>query len=251
LDGQEVAIKTIRTEVAPSEREVKRFLRETEILARLWHPNIVRFYEAQLHGDRLYFVMEYVAGTDSQRLLKGRGPLPVGLAVGLVCQALYGLHYAHDQGFVHRDIKPANLLVSETKGRVACKLADFGLARAYQDSAFSGITMLGDLGGTPAYMPPEQITDYRGVGTAADQYSAAATLYRLLTGQYAFEFGKDSSQKRLMKVIFEDPIPIQARRPDLPAPLARAIHRALAKQPEERFDDMAGFHSALMPFAAE
>jgi len=122
--------------------------------------------------------MELATGPDFDRILKNRGPSPIKPAVRGICQMLTGLAHAHEKGFVHRDIKPANILVHKDGTTKTTKLADFGLARAYEVSQLSGVTMQGDVGGTPRYMPPEQVTHFRNVKPAADQYSAAATLYR-------------------------------------------------------------------------
>ncbi len=124
-DGPPVALKTITPAVAHSAGTVGRFLREASVLRQLNHPNIVEFREIGQAGDRLYFVMDYVPGTDAEGLVKGhRGPLPVGRAVGLACQVLDGLAYAHARGFVHRDIKPKNILVETSAGLDRVKLAD-------------------------------------------------------------------------------------------------------------------------------
>ena len=248
-DDCQVALKLVQPAVAAPEYEVEFFLREADILRQLRHPRIVSFLEMGHEGDHLYFAMEYVPGTDGSRLLQTHGPLPIGRAVGLVCQALGALQYAHDLGFVHRDVKPANLLVGGSAENEVCKLADFGLARAYQASSMSGLTMVGDVGGTLPYMPPEQITHYRDAKPPADQYAVAATLYRLLTGHHLFELD-DSNEERLMKILCEEPVPLFHRRPDVPAGLCKAIHRALEKEPEDRFPDAAAFRDALLPLAA-
>ena len=183
-DGTPVALKTITPAVVHSAATVGRFLREASVLRQLNHPNIVEFREIGQAGDRLYFAMEYVPGTDADGLLKGhRGPLPVARAVGLVCQVLDGLAYAHARGFVHRDIKPHNILVETSGGRDLVKLADFGLARLYLSSPLSGLTLMGELGGTSAYMSPEQVTNFREAKPPADLYSTGATLYYLITGK--------------------------------------------------------------------
>src|SRR5436189_104546 len=137
----------------------------------LRHPHIVGFRDMGEVGGQLYFAMEFVRGSDAHRLLKTHTLLPIGRAVGLVCQLLEALEYAHAKGFVHRDIKPANLLVEEAGGREVPKLADFGLARVYQTSQLSGLTMMGDVGGTVAFMAPEQITHYREAKPPVDQYA--------------------------------------------------------------------------------
>ena len=161
-DGTPVALKTITPAVIHSAGTVGRFLREAGVLRQLDHPNIVKFREIGQAGDRLYFAMDYVPGTDADGLVKGhRGPLPIARAVGLACQVLDGLAYAHARGFVHRDIKPKNILVEASDGRDRVKLADFGLARLYLSSPLSGLTLTGQAGGTPGFMPPEQVTNFR------------------------------------------------------------------------------------------
>ena len=250
-DRTDVALKTIRPAASPSERQVQQFLREADILRRLRHPHIVAFHEMGRAGELFYFVMDYVLGTDASHLLAEHGPLAVRRAVPLICQVLEALDYAHGQGFVHRDVKPANVLVSGDPGYGICKLADFGLARVYHASPLSGLTILGDVGGTIPYMPPEQITDYRHASPAADQYSCAATLYCLLSGQFVFDFGTLPKQDRLKKILLDEPVRIQDRRAQVPERLAQAIHRALSRDPGARFPDAATFRAALLPFGAD
>jgi len=250
-DETRVALKTIRVAAAGAmPRDVQRFLREANTLRQLRHPNIVAFHEMRHDGEQFAFVMEYVRGVNAADLLDREGPLSVGHAVRLASELLEALDYAHGQGFVHRDVKPANVLVTRGEKRATCKLADFGLARVYQASTMSGITMLGDTGGTLPYMPPEQITHYRDASPAADQYSAAATLYRLLTGHHIFDTQGLSNADRLVKILFDPPAPIQSRGPDVPDALARVIHRAIEKKPADRFPDVASFRQALLPFAS-
>jgi len=250
-DSSQVALKTIRPAAGGSGREVKRFLREAAILRKLQHAHVVAFHEMGHVGELLYFAMDYVPGIDAARLLGSRGPLAIDRAVHLMCQALTALDHAHAQGFVHRDVKPANLLICKSEGMEVCKLADFGLARVYHSSSLSGLTLMGDAGGTMPYMPPEQITRYRDVSPLADQYSAAATLYRLLTGHYVLDFEGVPSEKQLTKILFDPAVPIRRRGRDIPERLADVIHQALAKEPAERFPNAAAFRAALMPFAGK
>jgi len=242
------AVKTILPAVKPTEVTLGRFLREADILRELSHPHIVRFRASGQAGAQLFFAMDFVQGSDAARLLKQQGPLPVARAVALIGQLLEALAYAHGKGFVHRDIKPANLLVTQEQGREVVKLSDFGLARTYQASQLSGLTMTGSSGGTAAFMPPEQVLDFRTVQPAADQYAAAATLYHLLTGRLLYEKAQ-SNLDLLMKILQEEPAPIRTHRPDLPAGLAAAIDRALARKAEERHADVEAFRRALLPYA--
>ncbi len=246
-DGAPVALKTILPAVSATPKTVERFLREAGILKGLEHPHIVSFRDLGESGGLLYFAMDLVPGTDASRIVKGQGPLAVGRAVRLVCQLLDALAYAHAKGIVHRDIKPANVLVAGQGEQEVVKLADFGLARTYQASQLSGLTMTGSAGGTPSFMPPEQVLDFRSVRPPADQYAAAATLYNLLTGHHVYELAL-SAQDMFRQILLTDPVPIQERRADVPAPLAAVIHRALARRPEDRFADVAAMRVALLPF---
>ncbi len=151
---------------------------------------------------------------------------------------------------MHRDVKPSNLLVTEENGREAAKLADFGLARLYQSSELSGLTLMGDVGGSASYVAPEQITNFRETQPPADQYATAATLYHLLTRQYVYD-RQPTNQEQFRQVLTEDPVPIERRRPDLPEPLIRIIHRALLREPRKRFPDVAALRDVLAPYCAD
>lgn len=247
MDGRQVAIKTIHPEQASNPQVTSQFLAEAETLGRFDHPNIVRFYETGESRGVLYFVMEHVSGTDVAQVLKERPRVEQRTAIRLAIQVLDALAHAHARGLVHRDIKPANILLAELPdGKRQVKLADFGLARVYRASQISGLTNMGDLGGTPAYMPPEQITNYRDVMPPADQYSTAAMLYHMLTGAWVFDL--PPMPAGLLTILHKDPVPFGSRRPDLPGELGAVIHRALAKKPAERWPDVVAFRQALVPF---
>jgi serine/threonine-protein kinase len=246
-DGMPVALKTIVPAIVPSEKDVARFVREANIVRALDHPRIVACRDVgQAHGQ-IYFAMEYVPGIDAACLLKNEGgPLPTGRAVAIACQLLDALEYAHARKFVHRDIKPANLLLMRIENRDVVKLADFGLARIYQASRLSGLTMTGESSGTPAFMAPEQITHYRDAMPATDLYAVGATLYNLLTDRYIYDF-PGRLELKLLKILQDDPVPIQARRAEIPKDLAAVIHRALAREPGDRFADARAMRAALRP----
>ena len=247
-DGSPVAIKTITPAVAGSDATLARFLREAGILRRLDHPSIVRFLEVGHADGRFYFAMEYVPGLDAADLMKELGsPLPIGRGVNLACQILDGLAYAHAMGFVHRDIKPNNLLVANLNGRDVAKLADFGLARTYQTSPLSGLSMTGEFGGTAGFLAPEQITNFRQARPATDLYAVGATLYHLLTGTRPYDF-PSNVERQLLMILQDDPIPIRQRNPEVPEALAEVIHRSLARNPADRFPDAVAMCAALVPF---
>ena len=247
-DGQRVAVKTILPAPGVSARNVERFLREARVLSDLRHPNVVGYLDSGSAGSLLFLAMEYVRGPNARQVVQERGPVRPRTAVLVVLQALTGLAHMHARGYVHRDVKPSNLLIGKAGERRVVKVADFGLARAYEDARLSGLTMQGEVGGTPAYMAPEQITHLREAGPAADQYSAAATLYHLLTGSAPYDLPKDVGPA-LAVVLSEDPVPIRDRRPDLDERLAAVIHQALSRDPGERFAGVEAFARALRPFA--
>jgi serine/threonine-protein kinase len=247
-DGETIALKTIKPGVPVSERDAKQFLREASILRDLNHPHIVRFFESGASDGQLYFAMEFVPGHNAGELVKKDGPLPVNRAVGITCQLLEALDYAHGRQFVHRDIKPQNIMVSVQNGKDNVKLADFGLARAYHCTRFSGLTLQGEMGGSVAFLPPEHITNYREAKPPGDLYSAAATLYNLLTGKHVYDFPKVISERVLM-ILQDKPIPITERDPDIRPGLATVIHRSLARNPAKRFPNARAMRQALLPFA--
>ncbi len=247
-DGSRIALKTIKPQGKTTEADIQRFLREASILSELDHPHIVAFRERGENAGLLYFAMEYVPGVDASQLQKDHGgPLAPPRAVRIISQLLQALEYAHTKGFVHRDIKPANILVDTEAGRETVQLSDFGLARVYQTSKMSGLTMKGDLGGTFAFMAPEQVTDLRDARPPVDQYSAGATLYKLLTDRYIYDMPSHYTAQ-IQTILFNDPIPILSRRPNLPQGLAEVIHRSLARDPNARFKDVREMRRALMAF---
>ncbi|MBC8113414.1 MAG: protein kinase [Candidatus Saccharimonas sp.] len=245
-DGTLVALKVVLPAVASSPDDLTRFVREADIVKELSHPHIVPFRDLGHANGQLYFVMDLVPGIDGQAVLRHHdGPLPVARGIGIVCQLLEALSAAHRQGYVHRDVKPSNLLIEARADGDFVWLADFGLARAYQASKLSGLTTTGNIGGTLPYMAPEQITHYRDVTPAADQYSAAATLYHLLTRKFPYDFPKEIARQLLM-VLQEPPRPIQEHRAELSDKLAAVIHKGLARIPAERFADAEAFRIALL-----
>jgi serine/threonine-protein kinase len=249
-NGQVVAIKTILPKASTNSRDREMFLREAEVLENLRHDHIVRFHEVGDSNGLLYFVMEYVPGRDAKQSIKDEGqPFSVDRAIPITIQMLEALEYAHQLGFVHRDIKPANMLLYGEPGSEQMKLADFGLAKLYQSSKLSGLTMTKEIGGTPQFMPPEQITNFRQAGPAADQYSAAATLYYLLTSRTVFDFPEikhpGDMANQLLMILNDKPIPLYVRNPELSDSLDLILQRALAKAPDARFANISEFKQAL------
>ncbi len=247
-DGQAVAIKTLLPEVAVSEQSLKRFLREIEVAASLQHPNIVRYIDHGTHNGLVYLVTEFVTGMDAARLAKNRGGrLEYREMASVIGQTLAALDFAHMQGFVHRDIKEQNILVSGNFPNDVAKLTDFGLSKSFKQTGMSGVTMVGDVAGTIAYMPPEQVRDFKDVKPPSDIYAIGMTAYSLLTGAHALDIGPKAGIAETVKAIFEKPIiPIKARVPTVPVHVAAVIETALAKNVENRWRTAGAMREALM-----
>ncbi|MEQ1763961.1 MAG: FHA domain-containing serine/threonine-protein kinase [Pyrinomonadaceae bacterium] len=252
-DGGLVAIKTLLPEVAVSEQSLKRFLREIEVSSSLQHPNIVSYIEHGTHNGIVYLVTEYVAGMDAARLAKQRGgKLPYQQVVKVIEQTLAALDFAHSLGFVHRDIKEQNILVDGNFPNFISKLTDFGLSKSYKQTGMSGVTMVGDVAGTIAYMPPEQVRDFKEVRPPADIYGIGMTAYSLLTGAHALDISPNAGISETVKAIFEKPIiPIAKRMPDVPLKVSAVIETALAKQTELRWRTAGEMREALLRAASE
>ena len=246
--GRSVAIKTLLPEVSVTGQSLRRFMREIDVAAALDHPNIVRFIARGTNNGAVYLVTEFVDGSDAARLADAQGGrLPYAQAIDIVAQALDALSYAHTKGYIHRDIKESNILVSGEAPNFTAKLTDFGLAKSFTQSGMSGITMAGDMAGTFAYMPPEQIKDFRNVRPTSDIYAIGMTAYSLLAGDTALDLGPNHDIAGTVRAIFEGPIiPLRERAPDVPARVAEVIERALAKDPAQRWQSAAAMRTALM-----
>ncbi len=237
-----VALKVMSSAAMKDEAAVKRFQREVRAAARLEHPNIVTAYDSGEAGSVKYLVMQFVDGGDLSDLVKKNGPLPIEKAVDYVIQAARGLAFAHAEGVIHRDIKPANLLLDK-KGIV--KILDMGLARI--ESSDDGLTATEQVMGTVDYMSPEQAANTKGADGRADIYSLGCTLWFLLTGKKAYD--GDTMIARLM-AHREAPLPSLVKtRDDAPWALEQALHKMLAKRPQDRFQSMDEVVAALEPFS--
>ena len=252
-DGRAVAIKTLLPEVAVSDQSLKRFMREIEVAATLQHPNIVSYIEHGTHNGIVYLVTEYVSGMDASRLAKARGgKLSFQEVVKVIEQTLAALDFAHSQGFVHRDIKEQNILVDGTFPNYLAKLTDFGLSKSYKQTGMSGVTMVGDVAGTIAYMPPEQVRDFKEVRPPSDIYACGMTAYSLLTGAHALDISPKAGISETVKAIFEKPIiPISSRVPEVPLKVSAVIETALAKQIDLRWRSAGEMREALLRAASD
>jgi tetratricopeptide (TPR) repeat protein len=232
-----VAIKVVKPELA-AVLGPERFLREIEISARLDHPHILPLYDSGEAGGLLYYVMPYVEGESLRDRLTRERQLPVDDALQIAREVADALSYAHSHDVIHRDIKPENILLAGGHARVA----DFGIARAITEAGGQRLTQTGLAIGTPAYMSPEQAAGSRELDGRSDLYSLGCVLYEMLAGEPPFTGPADSLVHQHLAV---EPTPITSLRPAVPAAVAAAVMRALAKTPADRFSPAAQFAEAL------
>ena len=232
-----VAIKTIKLDLPPEEREAfeQRFFQEAKSAGRLNHPNIVTVYDAGQAGDMTYIAMEFLEGRDLRQLMVKDKPIPPELAVDIVTGIAEGLAYAHRHGVVHRDVKPANIMILQN-GSV--KLADFGIAHLQSGTKTHTTTVLG----TPTYMAPEQFAG-KPVDGRSDIFSLGVVLYELLTGRAPFD--ADTVAGVMYRVVRKP-----ARAPSSILHLDHPwfdyiLSKALAKEPENRYQTASEFATDL------
>jgi pSer/pThr/pTyr-binding forkhead associated (FHA) protein len=243
-DRQTVAVKTMLVRIQANRKGRDKFLREIDVVRSLEHPNIVKMLETGPAGDGFYFLMEFCnSGSLDGLTARQGGKVRLGIAVQIMRQCLRGLEHAHRQNFVHRDLKPQNILLDKQDGRWCVKLADFGLAKNFAQAGLSGMTATGSYGGTYAFMPREQLTQFRRVQPVSDIWSIAATFYNMLTGAFPLEFSR--ARDPVNVILNDEPVPIRTREPSIPPGVAAVIDRALAIEPAERFQSAAAMKAAL------
>jgi serine/threonine-protein kinase len=231
--GRRVAIKILNGRHANDDQFIERFRREAKNAAALNHPNIVSIYDRGEAEETYYIAMEFLDGRTLKELIIGRGAAPMNVAIEYARQILSALRFAHRHGIVHRDIKPHNVLV-DGEGRV--KVTDFGIARA----GTSQMTEAGSIVGTAQYLSPEQARGGE-VDPRSDLYSLGIVLYELLTGKTPFD--GETPVEIAMKHLSTAPKPPSKLRPDIPPELDMVVMRALAKNPDDRYqsaDEMEG-----------
>jgi tRNA A-37 threonylcarbamoyl transferase component Bud32 len=228
-----VAVKIIKTEYASDPHVTDRFLREARTMARLRHPHAAMIFDAgNLPDGRHFIIMEFVEGATLSETLQREGRFTPERAVRIASDICDVLAEAHSLGIIHRDLKPSNIILNE---RGVCVL-DFGVAKVLATtsadiSATHATTGSGAIVGTPRYMSPEQCMGQR-VGVRSDLYSLGVLLYEMLAGRPPFVDALASAV--LVKQATTQPTPLSVLRPEVPRPLAQAVHTLLAKQPENR-----------------
>ncbi|MEM9455882.1 MAG: serine/threonine-protein kinase [Myxococcota bacterium] len=244
-----VAIKVLNQELADKPGVVERFLHEARASSRVQHENVVEVTDfGEIEGGCPFMVMEYLDGEDLGETLIREGPFSWERARPMLLQVLAALQAAHDLGVIHRDIKPENIFrISRMGSDDYIKVLDFGIAKVYDgDQVIPGTpqTLSGQVMGTPAYMAPEQCVG-DAIDARADLYAVGVIAFQMLTGRTPFE--GDSTMDLMRQQVFE-PVPAMASVDpdlDLHGPFEAVVEKALAKDPDARYQTAWDFAEAL------
>jgi len=248
-----VALKILPKKLAADPACKERFLREARVSAKLNHVNLINGIECGESGGYTFFAMEFVEGQTAKDLLKQRGRMKIEEVVGIMRQISEALGYAHSRQLIHRDVKPENIMVSSNG---AAKLCDLGLARSTEKSQDAGLTLAGQAVGTPYYISPEQARGQANLDARTDIYSLGATFYHLICGKPLFE--ANTSAAVMVKHLTEAAPSVMDLCPEVAAEYGMIIAKMLAKEPTDRYSDIAQLQrdldavaSGKLPIAAE
>jgi serine/threonine-protein kinase len=236
--GRSVALKILHPELTVSV-QADRFLREIKLLARLDHPLIAKLLDYGEHDWLVYFAMSFVEGATLQAILNQVRRISIADALRLGDDLLHALAYAHSQGIVHRDVKPANIILADA----GAMLVDFGIARAVELAGRERITRSGFTVGTSTYMSPEQVTGLPTIDHRSDLYSLGCVLFECLAGRPPFVHRHEAIVLELQQS--QTSPDVRLFRPEVPEALATALLKALAKQPEERWESAEEMRTAM------
>jgi tRNA A-37 threonylcarbamoyl transferase component Bud32 len=232
--NRDVALKVLDPAAAADDTLRKLFVKEARALAQLSHPNIVAVYDVGEVDDLPFIVMEHLPGGSLKQRIESTGPLKPGDAVRVLSEVANGLGFAHSKGIVHADLKPSNILFDAND---AAKICDFGIARTPQEDADTP-----QLYATAMYVAPERV-EGKGATVQSDVYGLGLVLYEALVGKPPFT---SSNAAVLMRDhVVRQPVPPSHLRPSLPKELDTVVLRALAKQPNLRYQKASEFASAL------
>jgi serine/threonine protein kinase len=252
LMNRMVALKVIRAELVSNLTLMQRFQQEAMAVSKLQHPNIVTVYDFGVTEDGLPFlVMDYLDGNSLAEMIGKFHRLSVDTAVEIFFQACYALAHAHENGIIHRDFKSSNLMICDIGGRMVVKVVDFGMAKLMRPSEDSTqimeLTQTGEVFGSPLYMSPEQCRG-QALDQRSDIYSLACVIYYALTGQPPL-LGENVLDT-LQKQIHDPPLPMSDITLGIPANLESVIQKALRKDPDTRYQNVAELLVDLQAVAA-
>ncbi len=240
--GRTVALKFVLGDL--SDTAIERFMREARSAAKVRHRNVVDVLDYGRGQDGLpYLAMECLEGEALDARLRRLPPASLAEIVEWMQGALSGLAAIHDAGIVHRDLKPANIFLSRDADGVVPKVLDFGIARTTEGAA-SPLTHSMQTLGTPHYMSPEQVRSAKSVDLRSDVYAMGVILYQALTGKLPFD--GPSATAVIAAIVTDDPPGVETLRPDLPRGVATVVHRAMARDPRERFGSARELREALV-----
>jgi serine/threonine protein kinase len=253
--NEHVAIKVMLPAALEIEGAVTRFEREARAAMGIMSEHVVRiFHVGELPNGAPFMVMEYLEGKDLGAIVGPEKSLPVAQAADYVLQACEAMAEAHKGGIVHRDLKPSNLFLAErSKGPKIIKVLDFGISKFTAGSDVVGkegvaLTATSMMMGSPLYMSPEQVRSAKNVDRRSDIWSLGVILYELLSGRLPFE--ADNPGAVCAMIVADAPVPLSWMTKDLPGKLEKVVMRCLAKEPAERYQDVAELAAALRPFAS-
>lgn len=248
--GKRVALKWLLSERATDNEHIARFHREARMAGRIDHPNVVTIYDVGRHGPSTFLVMELLNGQPLRELMN-HGPLPVVEAIQILMPALRGIAAAHAEGVIHRDLKPDNIFLCKAPDGTPreSKVLDFGISKL-ADEIREGlsVTQTGTVIGTPYYLSPEQVRGVRDIDHRIDVYAMGVILYEMLARRPPFV--ADTYSGLVIEIATGQPTPLRALRPDVSEELTAVISKALHRDRDKRFEDIASFARALEPFAA-
>ncbi len=249
--GERVAMKFLLPDLAMDGEAAERFLREARAAVRIKSPHVAKVSDVgTLESGSPYMVMEFLEGQDASELLASYGVMVVPDAIDLVIQACDAIAEAHSYRIVHRDLKPANLFITRhADGSPFVKVLDFGISKVLDEKAVSSLTRTTTTLGSALYMSPEQIRETRSVDHRTDVYALGVTLYELLSADHPFD--ADTFPALCVKIATGAPVPLQSRRAELPPELCEVVHRAIAREPGDRFQNVGELCLALQPWAPE
>ena len=254
-----IAIKIMLPAVANQKQGVEMFLRETENIKMLQHPNIVQLLDYGFVENTFFFKMEYFPAGNLWDFMQKLGwRLPVNVALDITLQVLDGLIYAHEveipytksidgiitkgKGLFHQYLKPNDIFISKINDKIVVKIGDYGLYKAFDLAGLSGQTLTGTKIGTPAFIPRQQVLDFQHQLPEIDVWATAACLYNMLTGYFPRDFTGDP----WLSVLQNNPVPILQRNHSIPENLAKVIDLALTEKPQIYFQTAAEFKQALL-----
>jgi serine/threonine-protein kinase len=244
------AVKLLRPEIVSNAEAVQRFRQEAWSASSIGHENIIEIEDfATLPSGAVYLAMEFLVGESLAERMREETALGFAEALDIVLQVASGLGAAHDKGIVHRDMKPENIFLAQKHGRAIVKILDFGIAKVSGADGNKSLTRTGTIFGTPHYMSPEQALG-KPLDHRADIYSVGVIMYELFTGRVPFE--AESFMGILTKHITSTPKPPREMAPerDIPPEMEAVILRAMAKEPDERYQSMGELLQALATIAA-